>query len=233
MSSNLVKGSVKAWFLKEWRCEMRSKQGVLASGLFGFMAVVVASFSTMQERYSPWMASAFLCLALVFASVVTVPRLFLSEEDQGTFDLARTMGDEAAVFMGKLLFSLVLAAGFGVILGGLFVVMTKTEVARWDVLIGGSVAFSVGLATVLAIGSAMVIGAVNRYVLAGVVAMPLTLPLVFLGVGVLRFAFGEGSERAALQNFVMIVGYEAGLIAMGPILVKAIWGVGRSGSGGD
>lgn len=214
----------RAWFLKELRCELRSKHGLFTSGLFGLMAVVVAVFATFDQILPPKVASAFLCLVLLFTTVATVPRIFLVEEDQRTFDLARLMADPSVIYSGKALFAVALNALAGLVLSSVFVGMTENPLARWDVLLFGSVLFTVGLTLSLCVCSALVIGAENRYVLAGVVALPLLVPLVFCGVGALNFAFGEGPWGAALRNLVVLGGYTVGLATIGPVLVDAVWG---------
>lgn len=223
MNSNWNR-SVLAWLQKELRCELRSKHGVFSSALFGFMAVVTAVFATSQQTFPPDLAAGFLCVVLVFAAVVTVPRVFLVEEDQRTLDLARLIADPSVVYTGKTLFCSLLSAVGGIALSTVFVVMTRTEVPRWDVLLTGSLLFALSLTQVLALCSTLVVGAKNRWVLVGVIALPLILPLVFCGVGTLRFGFGQGAWGMALRNLVVLVGYGVGTAALGPVLTDAVWG---------
>lgn len=231
MNSRSNKGGACVWLRKELMCEFRSKQGLLNSLVFGFMAVVVAVFATAQQQFSPDLAAGFLVSILVFSAVVTVPRIFLVEEDQKTFDLARLMADSATVYVGKALFSTGTLAVSGAGLAVVFALMTKTDVDHWEYLVGGAILFSIGLGQCLSLTSSLVLGAQNRAVLSGVVALPLVLPLVFCGVGAVRFGFGEGAEGAALRNVIVMFGYAAGLAALGPVLVGAVWG-GRGGPGG-
>lgn len=216
--------SVVTWFKKEARCEFRSKHGLFSSALFGFMAVITAVFASFDETFPPNLAAGFLCLVLIFSSVVTTPRVFLIEEDQKTLELARLMSDPSIVYSGKTLFCVLTSAIGGILFSSIFVGMTENTLERWDVLIFGSLLFAVCLALCLCLCSALVIGAENRYVLAGVVALPLLFPLVFCAVGVLKFAFGEGSWGAAFRNLVVMSGYGLGLGAVGPILIDAVWG---------
>lgn len=217
--------SVWRWLGKEARCELRSKHGVYSSFLFGLMAVVAATAATFDQKLNPSLAAGFLCLTLIFAAVVSVPRAFLVEEDQRTFDLARLAEEPSVVYTGKTVYCFVTSALTGPILALIYAVLTHVEVFRWDVLLLGSLVFSGGLSLCLSFCSALVVGAENRYVLAGVVALPLLLPFVFSGVGGLQFAFGEGAWGASLQNFAVMVGYGVGVGGLGPVLVGEVWGV--------
>lgn len=216
--------SCRAWFGKELRCEIRSKHGLYSSALFGFMAVITAVFATAKQTFPPTLAAGFLVVVLVFSAVVTVPRIYLVEEDQRTIDLARLLAPPSAIYVGKATFGTLLNAAAGLLFSLVFVTMARAEVLHWPELLLGSVFFAMGLAQCLALCSALVIGAENRWILAGVVALPLVLPLVFCGVGVTRYAFGDGSWNSAAQNFLILVGYTVGLGSLGPVLVEAVWG---------
>lgn len=216
--------SCRAWFGKELRCEIRSKHGLYSSALFGFMAVVTAVFATAKQTFPPTLAAGFLVVVLVFSAVVTVPRIFLVEEDQRTIDLARLLAPPSAIFIGKATFGTLLNAAAGFLFSLIFVTMARAEVIHWPELLLGSMFFAMGLAQCLAVCSALVIGADNRWILAGVVALPLVLPIVFCGVGVTRYAFGDGSWNSAAQNFLILIGYTVGLGGLGPVLIDAVWG---------
>lgn len=211
------------WIIKEARCEFRSKQGLLNSLIFGFMSVIIAVFATAQQKFSPDLAAGFLASILVFSAIVTVPRLFLIEEDQKTFDLARLIAPPSVIFTGKAIF---VTTTLGCISGGLaflFASMTKVQIFEPLYLLGSSLTFASGLSLCLCMTSAMVMGAQNRTVLSAVVATPLLLPLVFVGVGTFRFAFGIGSQGAANQNLLVMIAYIAAIFALGPILVDYVW----------
>ncbi len=188
------------------------------------MAVVVAVFSTAQQKFTPDLAAGFLATILVFSAIVTVPRIFLIEEDQKTLDLALLLTRPATIFTGKASFVTVTLAIIGLALAALFTSMAKVQVFEPLYLILGSLTFSAGLSLCLALTSSLVIGAQNRTVLSAVVATPLLLPLVFVGVGTFRFALGQGSQGAANQNLFVMLAYTAAIFSLGPILIESIWG---------
>ena len=66
-------------------------------------------------------------------------------------------------------------------------------------------------------------GAANRWILAGVISLPLTFPLVFMGVGLLRVAFGEGTLNGGFINLIGLLGYAVAPIGLGPFLAESLW----------
>ena len=203
-----------AWLSKELRCELRSKHGLYSSMLFGFMAVIAVVFATAKQSFPPPIAAGFLIVVLVFIAVVTVPRLFLVEEDQRTFDLARLMAGPSAIFLGKTVFGTLLNSLGALVFSVLLVEMARIPVNHWGVLCLTAFLFAAATANCLAFCSALVIGAENRWILAGVVAMPLVLPLVFCGVNGVAYALGDGSWRMAQQNLLVLFGYSVAITSL-------------------
>lgn len=214
---------LRTWLRKEFRSELRSRHALLVSGLFGLMAVAAASFGGSIEKPTPTLAAGLLTVILLFAGSISVPRMFLSEDEQGTFDLTRTIGPLGDVFLAKLVFSLCQQTVTSVVLGFLFVGMVGMTVENLWLFLVAMVGLGVALASALSLSTACILGAANRWILAVAVAMPLLFPLVFLGMGCLRVAFGDGAIAAGWTNAAALVGYSVVPFSAGPWLVEQIW----------
>lgn len=214
---------VSAVFWKEWRVEARARHGLFTSGLFGLLAVVAASVASYGQRPTPDLAAGTLAVTLVFAAVVALPRTFLAEDEQGTFDLLRLVADPSAAFLGKALYSVAQTLAVGVVLAALYVGLTDVEVVRPSLFFGGLLVSSAGVAAGVAACGALAVGASNRWVLASALAMPLLLPQVFMTVGALRAGLGSGSPTAGAQSLVGLAGWAVCLLAGAPVLVGMSW----------
>ncbi len=214
---------VVAWFRKEMRVEFRSRQGVFLSGLFGLMALAAISFATFADKPSPNLAAGLLAVMMIFVSCTAIPRVFLAETDQGTFDLIRQWGNCGAVFLGKALFGACFMLPTAILLGLAFVEMVNVRVLRYELLILASGLLGVAASNVLALTSAMVMTARNRWVLAIVVALPLMFPLVFFGIGSVRVALGQGSSESAWQSLMGLIAYASVPLALGPLVADSLW----------
>lgn len=219
---------VGAIFRKEWRTEMRQRSGLSTAALFSFtalVAIVTASSNVDfdQVRGGKTIAAGLIWVVIAFAAVVTVPRAFISEEEQGTFDLLRLTASPHAVYWGKALFSLSISGGTGLLLSLLFVGMSSVKVAGWPLFTVSVVAGSVGMAGAVTLCGALVARAANRSALAAAIAVPLLFPLIFLGVAALRVAFGFDSLDGGWGAGAGIVCYALATYAIGPWLFAAVW----------
>lgn len=214
---------VKACLVKEWRVEARSRQGLFVSGLFGLMALAAVNFSVMISVPLPGLAAGLLAIIILFVATVAVPRLFLAEEEQGTFDLVRQWGVCSPVFLGKALFGLIFQGVSGFVLGLLYSGMIGVPVLNWPIYLVMSTLLGIAASNCLSLTSSMVMTAANRWVLASVIALPLLFPLIFLGIAGIKVAFGDGSVEGALQAIAALVAYAVLPLGFGPMIAEALW----------
>ncbi|MDI9635667.1 heme exporter protein CcmB [Kamptonema cortianum] len=212
---------------KEAICEFRAKHGLLASALFGFMSVVAISIATDTNLLPPAVAAGILGIILIFSGIVSVPRIFLSEDDHGTLDLYRTWVNPGQIVLGKMIFASILQVMTATVLSGLFVVLADLQVTNVTIFLLSVPLLGAGVATCLSLASMFVIGASNRWILVGVISMPLLFPLVFLSVGALRVAFGEGSTSGAYSNLVALLAYTVVPLGVSFLLGETLWGQQR------
>jgi heme exporter protein B len=220
----------RACFRKEWICEFRSKQGILLSALFGFMAMAAVSFSTASQTPSPMLAGGLFTLIILFTSMTSVPRLFLAEEEQGTFDLIRQWGNCGSTWLGKAVFAVIHQGTTAFVLGIIFSGIINLKVENWLVYVVATTLLGIAASNVLSLTSALVVTANNRWVLATVVALPLLFPLLFLGIGSLRVAFGQGGIEGAYQSIAAIVAYAVIPLGIGPTMAESLWNERRGPS---
>lgn len=213
---------------KEWRTEWRSRHGLFTSLLFILLASLASGLAASFHRPSPGLAAGMLVVTLLFAAVVALPRSFLIEDEQGTFDLLRLLAQPTTAFVGKALFGALQMVGSAVVVAVLFVNLTGVDVLRPGLFALALILEALALSGGVALCSALVLGASNRWVLAGAAAIPILAPQVFLAVGALRVALGEGSLMGGWQSVVGLAGFALVLLAGGPLLVQAVWSVDES-----
>lgn len=208
---------------KEARCEWRSRSGLVTGFLFSVLAVVAVAFAAFGLKIGGSLAAGLLWVALLFAAVVALPRAFVAEEEQGTADLLRLIARPHAVFWGKVLFNLVQMLANGVVLSVLLVTLLSLELVHPLLFVVSLVAGCAALAAGVTLCGALVAQAANRAALAGVVSLPLLLPLLALGVGAMRAALGEGSLDGSASALMGLAGFAALAMAGGPHLFAAVW----------
>jgi heme exporter protein B len=208
---------------KELRTELRSRHGLFTAALFGFLTVIAMVFAAYAEKPTATVAAGMLCVALVFSAVVTLPRTMIVEDEQGTFALLQLLADPAAAYFGKALTNCVQMVFTSVVLGVVFVAMVEIPVGQPVVFTLSLLFLALALAGGTSFCGALVIGARNRWMLAGVVSLPLLVPVVFLGVVALRSGLGTEPGGAGIESLTALGGYALVTMAAGPRLIAAVW----------
>jgi heme exporter protein CcmB len=161
--------------------------------------------------------------ALVFAGVGTLTRSFLAEEESGTGDLLRMWAQPHTVYWGKTIYAFLQMSATAAFVSILFLILTGTEVQHFGLLaltlLGGSAA----LAGTISLVSALISRGSNRGTLAGVVALPLLIPLVALGVTGVRCALDGMSMSAGWTSCTGVWLYTLLVLSTAPFQFAAIW----------
>ena len=214
---------IEAIIRKELKSELRSKSGLLSSGLFSVASVVAISLSGYSEKISGNLGAGLFWVTLLFSATISLPRSFILEEEAGTADLLRLMARPHAVFWGKALSNFAQMVLTGVVLSALFMLFTSLSVESALLyclsLVGGCAALSVAVT----LCGALVAQAANRGVLGAVIGIPILLPMVAMGVGAMRTAFGIGTMAGGYSSCLGLYAFAIVLGAAAPYLYAAVW----------
>ena len=211
-----------AVFRKEVLSELRGKHGLFTSLLFAVMTVSALGMSVARSAPPPTVAAGMFWVALLFAAIVGVSRTFIIEEEQGTGDLLRLWALPSPVFWGKTIYNLLLILIVAAIVMPLFILFLGVATADWLLLICGIVSGGFALAFAIGLCGALVSRSNSRAALAGVISIPVLLPVVLLGVGALRIAFGDPGS-SGWTSVLGLFGLSTAFGAVGPILYSAVW----------
>ena len=209
---------------KEFRSEVRNRYGLNSMGMFAGTVALVVLFSVGREQVSPAMVAALLWISFFFMSVAGLSRTFLSEQERGTILLLRLSTSAIPVYFGKLLYNAGLAIASNLLLGALILtVMPDSYRGPVSGLITGTIVLSIGFAAAITIVSALLARASEKGMLTAVLALPLLLPLVFLGVDLLSEGAAGKGIRAMGSELLLVSGYVSLMIIVGYILFDQIW----------
>jgi heme exporter protein B len=214
---------IKAVFQKELNVELRTKSGLITAGLFSVVTVVALAIAAYNTRLSGTIAAGMIWVSILFAVIVAIPRIFLSEEELGTMDLLRLTARPHAVYWGKSLFAVSQAVVTGFLLAWMFVAFVGQPVPD-PVLFSFSILFgSACLSSAVTLCGALVAQAANRSALAAAIAVPLLLPVVVMAIGATRGALGAGFHQQAVICALGLFGYGVASQAIGPELFAWVW----------
>lgn len=224
-------GAVASWlresgvvFLKEWRCELRTRTALATIGLFAFTTLITVSMTLGPIGATDEMrpaAPVLLWLILLFAATAGLPRSFVAEEEAGTADALRLSARPTCLFAGKAAYNLTLLLALEALVTPLFLGVLRVPVAdpvmlAWILAAGGF-----GLAVGSTLIAAMVAQARVRGPLFAVLAFPILLPLLKLAVDA-SLAAASGSPDAALGLELALL-FDAMLLTAGLMLFPLVW----------
>ena len=201
----------QAWTItkKDLRCELRSASAIITMVLLGFLVVLVFSFSMEPGAKDSALArSGVLWAAFLFPGLIAVGRSFDVEKEAQCLDgLLLSPVDRAAIYVGKLLTSLILAFASGFLVLLFFTVLYDVSVdLHWLGLLGVMLLVAAGLAAIGTLSAAITANVRARGALLPILVLPLLVPLLV---------------ASARCSVVLLDGDPWGSLGLWPVLMAA------------
>lgn len=213
-----------AVFLKDWRCELRTRYALNTLGLFAFTTLVVVSVVLGPVGAAPQLAGTvlpvILWLVVLFAVTAGLPRIFVAEEETHTATALRLAATPSALFCGKLLYGLTVVLALEVLITPLFLAMVQMTARRPLLLAAALLAGGYGLAVGSTLVAAMVAQARTRGALFAVLLLPVLVPGLLFAVQLTRAAVT--GEPAGVELRMLLL-YDATLTVAGFMLFPSVW----------
>jgi heme exporter protein B len=217
-------GEAAAVFLKEWRCELRTRYALNTLGLFAFTTLVVASVSLGPMGIARAQGSAvlpvLLWLILLFSVAAGLPRAFIQEEESQTATALRLAATPSALFCGKLLYCLTLVVALETLVTPPYLTLMSLAVENPGLLVVTLAAGGYGLAVGSTLVAAIIAQARSKGTLFSVLSFPILLPLLLLVVDLTRSAVAGGPGGVALPQLLL---YDASVSVAGFMLFPVVW----------
>jgi heme exporter protein B len=210
-------------FIKDLQLEMRTRFGVNTILAFVAASLMVVLFALKAENLHEQARSGLIWIIVLFASLAALPRSFVAETDQGTFDLLRLHFPPVPVFTGKLLYNFVFTVGVSLFTLALYLFLLGIQVeVLWLVLVCIIVG-SLGLSSVSTLLAALVAQSTQRGSIFAVLGIPMLIPLILI-LGNLTYAgfFGFDSGTV-LSDLMALIGYAGATLTAGSLLFDFVW----------
>ncbi|HSG39031.1 MAG TPA: heme exporter protein CcmB [Thermoanaerobaculia bacterium] len=210
-----------AVFVKDWRCELRTRYALNTLGLFSFTTLVMVSvglgpLGSMGLTVLP----VILWVILLFSVSAGLPRAFVHEEETRTATALRLAATPSALFCGKLLYGLTLVLALEALVTPLFLVLSDLTVKAPGTLAAVLAAGGYGLAAGSTLVAAIIAQAQGKGTLFAVLSFPVLLPLLLMAVELTRNAVGGDPAGVALAQLLL---YDGMVTIAGLMLFPAVW----------
>ncbi|MEJ5167248.1 MAG: heme exporter protein CcmB [Thermoanaerobaculia bacterium] len=219
-------GKIFMFFLKELKSEWRSKVSINSIILFSVVTLILISYSIgpykIEGNSKGDILSALLMLSLFFSSSIGLSRAFVKEEEQKTALTTKMALDPLTVFLGKLLFNLILILSISAIITPLFCIFMEFYIKNLCYFIIVMLLSMLGLSIVSTFISAIVSKASMKGALFPILTFPILMPLILEGTKGLSLA-SSGQSLFFTQSAIVLVSY-SGISFFGSILLfERVW----------
>ena len=216
-----------AVFVKEWRCEFRTRYALNTLALFAFTTLVVVSFSLgplgVSKSEGTAVLPVLLWIILLFSVAAGLPRTFVQEEEAQTAMALRLSATPSALFCGKLLYSLTLVLALEVLVTPAYLIMTSLEVDSPGLLALVLAAGGYGLAAGSTLVASIIAQARSKGTLFSVLSFPVLLPLLVLAVQLTQDAVSGGAGDPGGVALPVLLLYDASVTVAGLMLFPVVW----------
>ena len=176
-----MRAVVGALVRKDLRLELRSKESVPAMLLFSLSTFVLFRFGLDRQSVDGDLASGVLWVTLLFASVLGLNRLFVTEREEGGFDgFLLAPVDRTALFVAKatVMLAFLVAVELFVVPAFAVLLLGPSPGPALPGLIAVLALADVGIAAVGTLVGALAVQTRARDLIAPLIALPLLLPVV-------------------------------------------------------
>jgi heme exporter protein B len=213
-----------AILFKDVRAELRNRAALNSILLFSVTALTVVAFAVGTGSDSQLFKVALLWVVLFFAAFSGLSHVFIHEEEAGTSTALRFCALPGAVYVGKLLFNLLLLAVIGVVVVPLFVVLLDLPLERPGAFAAVLVSGCLGLGAAATIIAAIIAKARGKGALYGALGFPILLPLLFMSVNATRNTLvGDASIGMLLQDVGGLLSFAVMLVTASAMLFPFVW----------
>ena len=217
-----------AWavFRKDLRAELRTRYALNAVALFAVSTVVALSLGLGPLTRSadlPLIHAALLWVAILFAAFTGLARAFVQEEEARTAAALRLATPPLAVYLGKLLFNLVLLVLLAALTAGLFVVLLRVQVGNIGMFAALLLAGSLGLVAATTLIAAIIARASVKGALFAVLSFPLLAPLLVIAIKGTALALEGAPWARGLAPLQVLLAYTVALFTASLFLFGSVW----------
>ncbi|MQA73920.1 MAG: hypothetical protein GEU88_06185 [Solirubrobacterales bacterium] len=169
---------------KDLRTELRTLESIPAMALFAATTFVLFRFGLDRTSLEGSLAAGVLLATVLFAAILAINRVFVSEREQGGFDVVRLAPvDGTALFAAKVCVLAIYLVVLELIAVPLFALLFLDSAAGLAPLALVLAMVDLGLATIGALVSSIAINSRARDLIAPLLLLPLLVPVMIAAAG--------------------------------------------------
>lgn len=210
--------------VKEVVSEFRTRYALNALLMFVVTTLSMILFSIGAESPSQDILSGTLWIVIFFSAMSGLSRTFVAEEERGTSLTLRLLTSANSVYLGKLLYNIVLILVLSLFIALAYLLIIKEFIVQsyaifWVTIFLGSI----GLASASTILAAIIAKANTKGTLFPVLAFPVLLPLLLTAINATKMATEGAFFTEAIKEFQILISFIIVMIAASVLLFDYVW----------
>ncbi len=194
---------------KDLVVELRTKESVPSMAIFAVTTFVIFHFGLDRDRLEGELAAGVLWVTLLFAAILGINRIFVSEQEEGGFDgVLLAPIDRTALFVAKATALFEFLALVEVVAVAAFAILLLAP-SPWPALPGLLLVLgllNLALAVVGALVSALAIRTRARDLIVPILALPLMIPLAIAAARATSPLLLEAGAEALPGRWLLVLG---------------------------
>lgn len=208
---------------KDLKSEIRNRYAINSLLMFVVVIITIIKFSIGREIVSPEILSGLFWIAIYFTSTSGLARTFIKEEERETSIALKLTSEPTEIFIGKLLFNLILTISLNIIILILFLLITELEI---KFILGFLLVFLLGNLG-LAISSTIIAAIISKANIKGalypVLSFPILLPLLLSVINSTKLSVSGVFPVEIMSDIQILISYCVVIITLSLMVFKFIW----------
>ncbi len=210
-------------FKKDLLQEFKTRYALNAIFLFALVTLFAVSFAIGTFSASSDILSALLWIILFFASMSGLSHIFVREEEAHTADTLKLVAKPSEVFLGKLIFNIILLLMVELLVVPLYVAIMNFSIFHTFFFVSAVLLGTFGLAGGGTIVAAIIAKSNARGALFTVLAFPILLPVLVTGISVTKKAATQNLLTNPTTELQSLFAFSVVIITAGLLLFDFIW----------
>lgn len=211
-------------FVKEVASEFRTRYALNALLMFVVTTLTMVVFSLGDNTVPYEILSGMLWIVIFFSAMSGLSRTFVTEEERGTSLTLRLLTTATNVYVGKLLYNVVLILTMSVFIAFAYGIIIDDFVVRsasifWTTIVLGGI----GLAAASTILAAIIAKANTKGTLFPVLAFPVLLPLLLTCIRATVLSVEGAFFAEAFKDFQILISFSVVMIAASVMVFEYVW----------
>lgn len=217
-------GEILAIVYKELLSEFRTRYSISTILLFIFTTISMIAISYSSEKISSETTAGLLWIVLFFTSMIGLSKTFINEEERGTALLLQIIVNSYAIYFGKLIFNIITSLFINFFAITFFFLFLNTQVVKSINLLILTISISsFAIATATTVISAIIAKANSKNALFPVLAFPILLPIIKIGIDLTVASFAGSTIKENLGDIQMMIAYTGLVATVSYLLFDFIW----------